>query len=215
MTSGQLDSCVAPARSGDTQAFNQLVEGSQRLCFHIARSRLGDAESARDACQDALLRAWQAMDRFQGDAEDFRRWLVRIVINQCHDRLRARSRRSGDLSLDGSPETDDAVPALPATDESPEAYTLRADLGALLRHCLEHLSDEHRTVVLLDQAGFSYAEMAEILEVEPGTVKSRLSRARTRAREILRGEPDAASERWSKRSAAPAPPGAADRGASA
>ncbi|MFI0606880.1 MAG: RNA polymerase sigma factor [Anaerolineae bacterium] len=208
------DGRVALARGGDAQAFNQLVEGSQRLCFHIARSRLDDAESAQDACQDALLRAWQAMDRFQGDEEAFRRWLVRIVINQCHDRLRALGRRGRDLSLDGGPETDEPAPLLPAPDESPEAYTLRSDLGALLAHCLNRLTDEHRTVILLDQAGFSYAEMAEVLEVEPGTVKSRLSRARLRAREILRGEPDGAPGRWSGRSAAAPPPGAADRGAS-
>jgi len=56
------------------------------------RSRLDDVDAAQDACQDALLRAWQAMDRFQGDAEDFRRWLVPIVINALHDRLRAQGR---------------------------------------------------------------------------------------------------------------------------
>lgn len=214
MSPSHLDSCVALARGGDAAAFNQLVEASQRLCFHIARSRLDDVDAAQDACQDALLRAWQAMDRFQGDAEDFRRWLVRIVINACHDRLRAQGRRRPDLSLDGDPEAGDPPLVLPSPDEGPEAYALRADLGALLAHCLSCLSDEHRTIVLLDQAGFSYTEMGEILELEPGTVKSRLSRARARARDILRGEPDAAPGRWSSRSAA-TPPGASGPGASA
>lgn len=219
MSLSHLDSCVAQARVGDAQAFNQLVEANQRLCFHIARSRLGDADAALDACQDALLRAWQAMDRFQGDAEDFRRWLLRIVINACTDVMRAQGRRGRHLSLDRGPQDDepdpnDSAPQLPAPDEGPEAYTLRADLATLLSHCLSRLSDEHRSIVLLDQAGFSYAEMAEILELEPGTVKSRLSRARVRARDILRGEPDAAPGRWSSRSAAAAPSGAAGRGAS-
>lgn len=216
MSPSDLDSCVTLARGGDAEAFDHLVEASQRLCFHIARTRLDDVDAAQDACQDALLRAWQAMDRFQGDAEDFRRWLLRIVINVCHDRLRAQGRRRADLSLDGAADAEAPTLVLPSADEGPEAYALRADLGALLARCLGRLSDEHRTIVLLDQAGFSYAEMGEILELEPGTVKSRLSRARARARDILLGEPDAVPGRWSSPSpSADTPPGASGPGASA
>jgi predicted DNA-binding protein (UPF0251 family) len=70
---------------------------------------------------------------------------------------------------------------------SPEAYAVNADLGALLAAALAALSVEHREVILLDQAGLDYAEMAEALGVEVGTVKSRLSRARGRMRQILTG----------------------------
>lgn len=206
MSPSPLDSSVDQARGGDRAAFNRLVEAHQGLCYHIALGRLRDAEAARDACQEAFLRAWQAMDRFQGQADGFRSWLVTILCNLCQDQLRSRGRRKEPLSLDAAAGEPMAAPPIPGRTESPEAYALRADLAALLRHCLARLSDDHRAVVLLDQAGLSYEEMAQALELELGTVKSRLSRARQRARELLSEEPGLAPWRWSGRNTAATAP---------
>lgn len=206
MSPSPLDSSVDQARGGDRAAFNRLVEAHQGLCYHVALGRLQDAEAARDACQEAFLRAWRAMDRFQGQADGFKRWLLTILGNLCQDQLRSLGRRGEPLSLDAPAGESAAAPPLPGPEEGPEAYALRADLGALLRRCLAQLSDDHRAVVLLDQAGLSYHEIAEVLELELGTVKSRISRARQRARELLAGEPGLDLGRWSGRDAAAAVP---------
>lgn len=198
MSPSLLDSSVDLARDGDRAAFNRLVEAHQGLCYHVALGRLGDPDAAKDACQEAFLRAWRAIDRFQGGADPFRRWLLRILCNLCLDQLRAQGRRGPTVSVHARAGEAAAAPPLPSPDEGPEAYVLRADLAALLQRCLARLSDDHRAVVLLDQAGFGYQEMAEILEIELGTVKSRLSRARQRARDLLLGEPGAGPGRWSE-----------------
>jgi RNA polymerase sigma-70 factor (ECF subfamily) len=190
-----LDASVRNAQAGDARAFNRLVEAHQGFCYALARQRLRDDDAALEVCQQAMLQAWEAMARFQGGAGDFRGWLARIVINAGYDRLRRERRRPEVVPL--HPEDREEPLPLPDPGESPEAYALRADLSALLDRCLAALSDEHRTIILLDQAGFDYQEIGRALDLELGTVKSRLSRARARARDFLVGvgEPRAAAGR--------------------
>jgi hypothetical protein len=110
--------------------------------------------------------------------------LARIVVNACRDRQRYERRRP---STPLEPESDDGYQRLPLPDsgESPEHFAERADQRKMLEYALGQLSDEHRIVVLLDHVGFNYADISSILGIEVGTVKSRLSRARSRLRDIL------------------------------
>ncbi len=196
-----LDDWIKRARSGDARAFNRLVECHQALAYHVAVHHTGSAEDARDACQEAMLSAWRAMPRFQGGARPFRAWLMRIVTNSAIDRRRHASR----IPLEALDQQPDGRPrALPDPGESPERFAERHDLGALLQQALLQLSDAHRAVILLHQAGFDYADIASTLEIEIGTVKSRLCRARVHLRGILLGvedgraamEPGRPAERW-------------------
>lgn len=180
----QLERLVGLARGGDPDAFERLFAHFQPQLYHLAYHHLGDQDDAMDACQDTALNAWRAVRRFDGDLGGFRRWLIRIVVNASLDRTRHEARRpSAPLYV----ERDGVQHPLPMPDptQGPEDYALTGDLRALLEACLARLTSDHRAVVLLDQAGLTYAEMAEVLETEPGTVKSRLSRARARLRDLL------------------------------
>jgi RNA polymerase sigma-70 factor, ECF subfamily len=188
------DRWLAQARQGDRVAFNRLLETHQDLVYNVAYHHLGQADDALDACQEAMLAAWRGLPRFDGDSDHFRRWLVRIVINACRDQQR-HDRRRPQVPLEFEREGEIHVLPLPDPGESPENYAERADLRALLEHALSKLSVDHRTIILLDQAGFDYAAMADILGVESGTVKSRLSRARVQLRALLTAPDETALER--------------------
>jgi RNA polymerase sigma factor (sigma-70 family) len=195
-----IEAWIAGARAGDAGAFNRLVDAFQGLCYHVALHHTGgDPELAEDACQEAMLSAWHAVGRFEGDARAFRAWLMRVVVNACRDVTRYERRRPHG-PLEGLRDGEPWELPLPDHGQSPEAYALNADLAQLLAGVLARLATEHREVILLDQAGFSYAEIAAILDIAGGTVKSRLSRARVAARALLSGEGEPAASR--RRSAA-------------
>ena len=192
-----IEALIRRAQAGDARAFNHLVDTFQGLAFHVALHNVGNVtEQAEDACQEAMLSAWQAIGRFEGDGRAFRAWLLRIVVNACRDSMRRERRRPHDpIETERDGETR-AMP-LPDPGQSPEAYAELADLASLLTDALDRLSAEHREVILLDHAGFNYAEIAGILDVETGTVKSRLSRARAAMRDVLTGSsrrPDGRAE---------------------
>lgn len=175
---------IAAARSGDLDAFNQLVLRYQRPVYNVALRIMRDPAAAEDATQEALIKAWTAIGSFNGDV--ILPWLTRIVTNRCYDVIRARNRRPTD-SLDQD-DRDESSPVanLVATGETPAAYVDRAELSVRLQGALETLSDDQRAVVILsDVHGYSYEEIADRLGVAVGTVKSRLCRARARLRAAL------------------------------
>jgi RNA polymerase sigma-70 factor (ECF subfamily) len=153
---------------------------------------LGNREAAEDATQEAFIRAQRAIASFRGAR--FRSWLFSIVANAARDELR-RLKRRPQRSLDN-----EELPPLDPPDRgpSPESEALRSDLRRALEAALLELPDDWRlTVVLSDVHGLTNQEVAEATGVAVGTVKSRLSRARGRLRDILRdsGELDDAPRR--------------------
>lgn len=174
---------IAQAQRGDLHAFNQLVLAYQSMLYNIAYRILGDADGAADATQDAFVSAYKAIGRFRGGS--FKAWLLRIVTNACYDQLRVKQRRPTD-SLDDilvEPEHD---ANLRDDSESPEDFVLRQELGAAIQRGLSTLPPDQRiTLVLSDIEGLSYDEIAEVTHVSLGTVKSRLSRARSKLRDYL------------------------------
>jgi RNA polymerase sigma-70 factor (ECF subfamily) len=151
---------------------------------------LRDVASAEDATQETFLKAWTAIETFRGGL--VRPWLLRIATNRCYDLLRARGRRPAD-SLDAEPfESEPTWTSQTAGGEHPEVFAARAELSVHLERALATLPDDQRLVVVLsDVQGHSYDEIAAIAGVAVGTVKSRLSRARSRLREALREDPAA------------------------
>jgi RNA polymerase sigma factor (sigma-70 family) len=167
---------IERARRGDVPAYEELVRRYESLAFRTAYLIVADADEARDAAQDAFLRAYAALRRFRAGAE-FRPWLLRIVANAARNRRRSSSRRMR-LALRVAADR----PANGAV-ASPEVAVLAAERRALLLAAIERLSLEDRDVIVMRWFGeLSEAEMAAALDCPRGTVKSRLSRAMARLR---------------------------------
>ena len=177
---------IEAAQRGDVEAFNQLVRLYESRVYNLCYRMLGDADAAADVAQDSFISAYRNLHRFRGGA--FRSWLLRIATNACYDALRARKRRPS-VSLDAGQEGDDDGPAFDIADpgESPDDTALRRELAAAIQQGIDQLPEEQRVVVILsDVQGLAYEEIAEVTNTNLGTVKSRLSRARARLRDILR-----------------------------
>ncbi|WCB96158.1 ECF RNA polymerase sigma-E factor [Baekduia alba] len=173
---------VSRARAGDRAAFGVLVERHQEIAFRTACVVCGDATDAQDAAQEALLKAYLALDRFR-DGAPFRPWLLAIVANEARNRARSTGRRTA-LALRAGAALDEH--AAPGADVAVLAGARRGTLLA----ALGRLGDEHRQVLTLRYLlDLSEAECAAILRCRPGTVKSRASRALGRLRAEL-GEED-------------------------
>jgi RNA polymerase sigma-70 factor, ECF subfamily len=195
------------AQAGDVAAFNTLVLVYQRQIFNVCYRTLGNGEDASDATQDALLSAFRALKTFQGAAPGLRGWLLRIAVNTCYDQLRRRQRRPAD-SLDAptsqiDPDRDTSLgDHLPDPGMGPEQRSLTSETARHIQAALDQLPPDQRlTVILCDVQGLSYDEAAQTMAVELGTVKSRLSRARSQLRDVLaaKGELPAASQRLKER----------------
>ncbi|RLC76913.1 MAG: RNA polymerase subunit sigma-24 [Chloroflexi bacterium] len=174
---------VERARKGDLDAFNELVIRYQKTAYNVAYRILGDAEAAADAVQDAFLKAFKNIRRFRGGS--FKSWMFRIVTNTCYDVLRARKRRPSS-SLDGMEVELNHTPLGDSGVESPEEYAIRQELNRLIQEAINSLPPEQRVIIVLsDIEGFDYREISETLGIPLGTVKSRLSRARAKVRDLL------------------------------
>ncbi len=175
---------ITDAQQGDLDAFDQLVIHYQSLAYHVAYRILSDGDAAADATQDAFLHAYRAIGQYRGGS--FKSWLWRIVTNTCYDQLRAKQRRptaSLEALLMSEP-----MPGPSFVDhaESPEAYTERQELSRAIQAGINNLPPDQRiALTLCDVAGMNYQEIAEIMQVSLGTVKSRINRARTKLRDYL------------------------------
>jgi RNA polymerase sigma-70 factor (ECF subfamily) len=176
---------IEEAQRGDVQAFNTLVLHYQSQVYNLAYRVMGERDSAADATQEAFISAYKSLRRFRGGS--FKAWLMRIVTNACYDELRRRKRRP-QTSLEALHVVEeDANPSLVHRSEAPETHAQRMELAGAIEDCLGTLPDEQRlAAVLSDIQGHSYDEMATIMDVSLGTVKSRLSRARAKLRDCLR-----------------------------
>lgn len=171
---------IRRAGQGDSDAFRQLVETYQAPVYRLAlRMCGGDAALAEDAAQEAFLAAWRGLPRFRGDSR-FSTWLYRLTTNAAIDWLRREKRHRG---MDDVTELE-----LPDDGPGPQDQAEQAEAQQAVRRALSRLSEEHRQVLLLRyMQELDYAEIAAALEISEGTVKSRISRAKMRLRELLDG----------------------------
>jgi len=172
---------VARARTGDREAMGWLVERHQDRVYGLSyRLCRGDRHSAEELAQEAFLRALRALPEFRGDAA-FSTWIHRIVLNLHINRetsLAGRARRK-QLSLGGSRHDETPPVVVAAPGRRPDDLAGENEQLAILRAAFDELDETRRTVVLLrDVEGKSYEEIAELLGVPIGTVRSRLARAR-------------------------------------
>ena len=169
---------------GNVNDFEKLVTAYEKNVYNIALRMVGDPDDAADMTQETFIKAYRALSSFRGDSK-FSSWLYRIASNVCLDFLRSRSRHP-QVSLNSSDEDDRTTFELPDMSRNPEEQLMKKLSMEAVRRGLEQLPEQQRQILVLRElGGLSYAELARILGLEEGTVKSRIFRARKRLCAIL------------------------------
>jgi len=163
---------VRRCRAGDVAAFIILVERHESRVYNLCLRVVGDPDEAHDAAQEALIACWRKLDQFRGDSA-FTTWLHRVTVNACYDQLRRR-RRQPLLHLAAEDDDRQPEPGPPVPDHADSIVT-----SAEVAEALRSVPEEFRAaLVLADVEDLPYAEIAAILDVAVGTVKSRVHRGR-------------------------------------
>ena len=176
---------IQAAQNGDVNSYNRLVLHYQGLVYNVAYRIMGEPDAAEDATQEAFISAYKALNRFRGGS--FKSWLMRIATNACYDELRSRKRRP-QSSLDELTEDNESSAFLHSPGLGPEGQQQQMEIMQAIEDCFKTLPEDQRVAAVLgDVEGFDYQEIAEITKVSLGTVKSRMSRARSKLRDCLQG----------------------------
>ena len=183
MTHEQEQKWIDAARKGDPEAFEQLVLLYEKKVLALTTRMCRNAADAEEAAQETFLAAWQGLKFFRGEAS-FSTWLYRLASNACVDLLRKEGRHQAAAG----PSLNDEEVVLELPDEAPTPHALaeQAELREQIEAGLASLPEEYRTVLVLREIHQqSYDEIAEILSLDLGTVKSRINRGRKRLRKFL------------------------------
>ena len=171
--------------SGDNNAFGLLVDEYQTKVYNLALRMCGNQDDAFDLSQEAFFRAWKNLPSFQFESA-FSTWLFRLTTNICLDWLRAKKRRPTVSFTTVNDEDEESQLDLPDPGMNPEELLLAAEDRAVLTKAINELPVEYREILTLRAINdMSYTEIAEVLKLREGTVKSRLSRARNALRNKL------------------------------
>lgn len=172
---------IQRARKGDPEAFAALVAEHQHYLYNLALRVLKDENEALDLTQETFVRAWTALPNFRGQSQ-FRTWLYRIVTNLCYNRLPNLRRSLTDLG-------DDVISELPETNltfDNPARGFESNELRFYLHNAIETLDESYRLLITLRyQNELSYEEIASLLNLPLGTVKTGLFRAKEQLRRAL------------------------------
>lgn len=177
---------VRACQDGHWEAFESLVALYERKIYSLALRLSGNAEDANDLAQETFIRLYRSIHTFRGQSA-FSTWLYRIATNVCLDELRRRQRHPT-ISLDAPMETEEGQMERELVDpgQLPEYVYESKELRQMVQQLIAELSEDHRTVLILrDIENLSYEEIAEILDCQLGTVKSRLNRARAALRDKI------------------------------
>jgi len=173
---------ISRAAAGDGAAFSELMTMHEKRMYAVALRMCANREDAQDCLQDAMLRVYRSIGGFKGQSS-FSTWVYRITMNTCLDELRRRKTRNAsslDTMLEGGWSPTDG-------ENGPEKQAVASEQRRVLNSAIADLPEDMRSaIVLRDVQGFSYEEIAEMLEVNIGTIKSRISRGREKLRQILR-----------------------------
>lgn len=189
---------VSRARAGDTAAFEQLMLDNQDRVYTLCLRMTGDREDALDLAQETFLNAWRGLSSFQGNSS-FSTWVYRLASNACIDFLRKRKRRQQGESPHSLDDEEAPLPEPADPRGSPEEELERRELRRAVERGLQALPDHHRQVLVMRElSGMSYQEIGAVLDLDLGTVKSRIARARLALKKFLVQEGNFSPETPSK-----------------
>ncbi len=179
---------VDRAKYGDVAAFETLIKGQERIVYNIAYRMINNNDDAYDLSQEIFIKIFRNLRHFNGQSS-FSTWVYRIAVNACIDEIRKRKGKTN-VSIDQELEGDDGSykKEFVSKSSTPEEAILRKEAQLEIRKALNALSEEHKVVIILREIhGMSYEEIASIVGMSLGTVKSRISRARSQFKqEILK-----------------------------
>lgn len=171
---------IEQAAAGDNAAFEQLVTQYEKLVYSVAFRMTGNREDALDLSQETFVKVWKSLSLFKFESA-FSTWIYRIAGNVCLDFLR-RQKRTRSLTVS----EDEVQLDLPDDRQDPEQMAIDRARQEELNEALASLEPEYRAALTLRAvSGLSYQEIADVLDIQPGTVKSRISRGRERLRKKL------------------------------
>lgn len=174
------------AKSGDISAFESLIEGYQKKVFNIVFRMLGNYDDANDVTQEVFIKVFRYLKNFK-EQSLFSTWLYRIATNTCLDELR-KNKNKNIIYIDQDIKLEDSDIKRQVVDDNPTPDIIyeKNETSKLVNEAINKLSSEHKAaVVLRDIQGFSYEEIAKILNCPVGTIKSRINRGRKSLRELL------------------------------
>lgn len=184
----QISALVKKAVKGNNEAFGELILKYENFVYNIVYHAINNKDDAFDVSQEVFIKAFRALKNFRGDCK-FSTWIYKIALNASKDYIREKSKYKMISLSEWTDEeyserppdiVEESVNAIPE-----EAYDRNARCESV-REALANLSEDHKNVIVLrDIEGYSYEEIAEMLEIEIGTVKSRINRARNAVREYL------------------------------
>src|SRR6266487_957974 len=178
---------VLRLKANEDAAYDELVRGYHASIFHVAYRMLGDAAEASDVVQEIFLKVFRNIGGFKGEAA-LKTWIFKIAFSEILNRLRwwRRRHRYATLSLDESPNGNTPGDGVADAGPTPEEVLQAKEREDAIQQALRRLSHEHRSIIVLrDIEGFSYTEIADVLGISMGTVKSRLARARADLKKSL------------------------------
>ncbi|MBQ2412275.1 MAG: sigma-70 family RNA polymerase sigma factor [Anaerotignum sp.] len=188
MTDLQEKDLILKAKQGDMLAFEELILKHEKIVYNLALRMMNHSEDAMDISQEVFLKAYRSLSNFD-ERSAFSTWLYRITHNTCIDEIRKRKGKQT-YSLEEDLESEDGSMQRQVADDgdTPEESLMRKEQKSEILRALDTLSEEHKAAIILrDVKGMSYEEIAEILELSLGTVKSRINRARNQLKtEILK-----------------------------
>lgn len=185
MTREEEQKLIEKIKQGDGSAFEPLVLENQKQVYNLALRMVGNEEDAFDISQDAFMKAFNSIGKFRGESK-FSVWLYRLTTNVCLDFLRAKKRKPYISLNQGDGDDESYEISIPDDRFCPETTLEKHELQKSIHNGLQQLPEDYRSILLLREIdGLSYDEISDALKLEPGTVKSRLFRARKKLCSIL------------------------------
>ena len=182
----QEKALIQKCKQGDIDSFEMLIECYQQKVYNIALRMLGNKEDASDIAQEVFIKVYKSIGGFKEEAS-LSTWIYRIATNVCLDELRKR-KKTKIVSIDSTIQLEESEVSMQMPDERPQPDELltQKELKQEVQKAINNLKEEHKTVIILrDINGYSYEEIAKILDCTLGTVKSRINRARNALKSIL------------------------------
>jgi RNA polymerase sigma-70 factor, ECF subfamily len=185
LTRSEESAAIERVMSGDSEAFESLVLENEKNVYHLALRMTSNEQDAQDVSQDVFIKAYTSLGSFRGDCR-FSVWLYRMTYNICIDRMRKSGRITVIPTEYTNDEGDVSELEIPDTRSLPEDELLKAEQRQAVVEALDSLTPEHRQVLVMrEYSDMTYEEIASVLGVSDGTVKSRLNRARRGIAQIL------------------------------